>query len=273
MLPSMTVAASFIRALIALPLLLAVPAEAIDASQAENSITDGAGTDAMAMETAPPVAAPASPPLPVIDTPVRIDHIVLGIADLDRGIAEMQRRTGVRAVPGGSHPGRGTHNALMSLGPGIYLEIIAPDPAQKIEPQGFHMLASMEKLTPIGWAVATDDAPSLRGDLADLGIKLGPLRPGSRTLPGGGTLNWVSFGLPGAPELAPFFIAWGQGARHPSATAPGGCKLKALALASPDATRLANIIDRLGLNVPVTRGHHDSESVTLVCKGGLVRFP
>lgn len=266
MLPAMNMTASLIRPWLALPLLLAVPAAAIDTTQAESSISEDGDTGTVVTETAPAA-------LPVIDTPVRIDHIVLGIADLDRGIAEMQRRTGVRAVPGGSHPGRGTHNALMSLGPGVYLEIIAPDPAQKIEPQGFNMLAGLEKLTPIGWAVATDDAPALRADLAETGLKLGPLRPGERALPGGGTLSWVSFGLPGAPDLAPFFIAWGQGARHPSATSPGGCKLKALALAGPDKARLANIVDRLGLGVPVSSAGRDSESVTLVCKGGIVRFP
>jgi hypothetical protein len=184
----------------------------------------------------------------------------------------MQRRTGVRAVPGGSHPGRGTHNALMSLGPGIYLEIIAPDPAQKTPPQGFNMLASLEKLTPIGWAVATDDAPALRSDLADLGFRLGPLRPGSRTLPGGGTLNWVSFGLADAPDLAPFFIAWGQGTRHPSTSSPGGCRLGALALATPAPAALAALVDRLGLGIPVSAGHHEDESLTLVCAGGNVRF-
>jgi hypothetical protein len=134
------------------------------------------------------------------------------------------------------------------------------------------MLASLERLTPIGWAVATDDAPALRSDLADMGIKLGPLRPGARTLPGGGQLDWVSFGLAEAPELAPFFIAWGQGARHPSATAPGGCRLKTFSLASPDAARLAAIVDRLGLGVPVSKHRHDTESLTLVCKGGEVRF-
>lgn len=253
------------RLCFALP-LLALPAAAL--AQAESRVSEDAEMAGAVTDTPSPASAAA----PVIDTPVRIDHIVLGIADLERGIAEMQRRTGVRAVPGGSHPGRGTHNALMSLGPGIYLEIIAPDPAQKIEPQGFNMLASLEKLTPIGWAVATDDVASLRGDLAEAGLKLGPVRPGSRALPGGGTLNWVSFGLPGAPELAPFFIAWGQGGRHPSATSPGGCTLKALALASPDG-RLAGLVERLGLGVQVTPGHHDSETVTLACRGGEVRFP
>ena len=51
----------------------------------------------------------------------QVDHILLGIDDLDRGMEQFEKLTGVRPVYGGKHP-RGTHNALVSLGNGTYLE-------------------------------------------------------------------------------------------------------------------------------------------------------
>ena len=57
-----------------------------------------------------------------------IDHIVIGIHDLEKGIASIEDLTGVKPVYGGAHPSLGTHNALISLGNRTYLEILAPNP-------------------------------------------------------------------------------------------------------------------------------------------------
>src|SRR6516225_5696846 len=60
----------------------------------------------------------------------RVDHLVYATPDLNLGIDRIEKLTGVRATPGGQHPGRGTRNALPALGPSSDLGILGPDPEQ-----------------------------------------------------------------------------------------------------------------------------------------------
>jgi catechol 2,3-dioxygenase-like lactoylglutathione lyase family enzyme len=59
----------------------------------------------------------------------RIDHLMICVPDLARG-AETYQRLGFNVQPGGVHPGKGTHNAIM-FNDEDYLELLAiRDPAE-----------------------------------------------------------------------------------------------------------------------------------------------
>src|SRR6185369_4132173 len=81
-----------------------------------------------------------------------IDHIILAINNLDKGIAQFKERTGIEPVFGGVHPNSFTHNALVALDGETYIEIMAPRPDAQNVPEDF---TRIETLTPIGWAVNT----------------------------------------------------------------------------------------------------------------------
>jgi hypothetical protein len=57
-----------------------------------------------------------------------LDHLVVAARTLDEGAAWIRERLGVEMLPGGKHPTMGTHNRLLPLGRGAYLEVMAIDP-------------------------------------------------------------------------------------------------------------------------------------------------
>jgi hypothetical protein len=178
-----------------------------------------------------------------------LDHIILGINDLEAGIARFEQLTGVQAVRGGEHPGLGTQNALVSLGEGVYLEILAPRPGVKVV-EWLGSLEEMDDLTPMMWVVRTDDLDQTVRLLRDAGVELSEPVSGSRETADGLTLAW-KMAHPQDPALAAsaFFIEWNRDSIHPSRTSPPGCTLNSFEIADPDPRRLRNIFDVLGLNV------------------------
>jgi len=188
--------------------------------------------------------------------PSRVDHLVYATPDLRRGIGEIEELLGVQATPGGRHPGWGTRNALVALGPASYLEIIAPDPEQPAPgaPRLFG-LDGLEKSRLVTWAAGGSDLERLRSTAARKGIPLGAVRAGSRQALDGSLLSW-SLTDPGtvlADGIVPFFIDWGD-SPHPARTSTRGAMLIGLRAEHPEARRVEGILRHLGLDLAVGSG-------------------
>ena len=201
-----------------------------------------------------------------------LDHILIGAPNLDQAVEAVERQTGVRAVYGGSHPGIGTRNALIALGNGAYLEIIAPDTAQK-EPSEFaRFVAGLKEMTPLGWAYHTDDLGRLRSALRSRGVHVERIEPGSRKRPDGQTLHWRTFEIGSEKDVTPFFIEWGRGSPHPSASAAKGCRLSRFTFNGPlpaNAARALKIVGQSAIRQSkAAAGLH----VALRCRRGAIQF-
>src|ERR1700731_931484 len=154
------------------------------------------------------------------DPPTVLDHILLGCNDLNRGIAFVEEHTGVRAAFGGVHPGRGTRNALLSLGERHYLEIIAPDPQQAGAPDTRNLRKLAEPRL-VGWAAHPGDISQFAAHLRSAGIDFEGPTPGSRKRPDGRLLQWKTLNLKNNDQgILPFFIEWQADSPHPSTAPP-----------------------------------------------------
>lgn len=181
--------------------------------------------------------------------PYPIDHFVWGTSDLETGCADIEARFGVAPEPGGAHPGLGTCNALLSLGPGQYLEIMAPKNPPK-ESIG-ERLARLEEPGLVTWVVRQSELSKLARTVDDWAHEVrrsGPVKT-ERLTPDGILLSWDLLFLTRHTHagLLPFFIDWHK-TRHPSESAPTGGALAEFSLGSSEAAQLNAIFTDLDVS-------------------------
>ena len=216
----------------------------------------------------------ASAPRAAQDVLAQVDHLVYTVPDLQQGIGAAEKLFGVRATPGGQHPGLGTRNALIALGPASYLEIIGPDPDQP-KPAGPRRFGIDELKAPhlMTWVAKGKSLQTFAADARAHGVDLGAVIPGSRKRPDGVVLKWTYTDpqVVLADRLIPYFIDWGS-SPHPSATAAKGVTLVGLRAEHPDAERVGKMLRQLGLELAVTRGPKPSLIATFDSPRGKVEL-
>lgn len=176
---------------------------------------------------------------------IELDHLVLAARSLEEGARWVEERAGVAPEPGGQHLGFGTHNALLRLGPEVYLEVLAPDPAQPA-PEHRRLFgldeaptraALAERPRLLHWVVrARGVAPAVEALAARAGVPVEAV--GVPTPMRRGGLRWTLALPPDGSRPAgglPSVIDWGD-APHPCTRLPDrGVRLERLELTGAPA--------------------------------------
>jgi hypothetical protein len=180
-----------------------------------------------------------------------LDHLVVAADTLDRGEDYLESILGVRPQRGGRHEAMGTHNSVLRLGEGCFLELIAIDPevAAPARPRWFELdrpamralLAQQPRL--IHWVARTDDIEAAR--------RASPVDPGPVHAMSRGSFRWrITIPDDGArlgAGVLPTLIQWDD-ERHPADTMPdAGVRLAALAAAHPEPASIRAALAALGL--------------------------
>jgi hypothetical protein len=199
----------------------------------------------------------------------KLDHLMYAVPDLELGMQQIHELTGIEPIMGGSHPGVGTRNALLSFSADQYLEIIAPDPEQNLAGTTGELLARNPHSGLRAWAVASDDLAAVRDAAATQNVAARDIINMARTTPDGVALAWQLLFLH-EPHW-PFFIDW-QNSPHPALTAPQGCQLSNFVVTTPDPQQYAALLAKLDLQVEVKEGTFGF-SAKLTTPNGVVELP
>jgi hypothetical protein len=173
-----------------------------------------------------------------------LDHIAVAAETLAEGAAHVEAALGVELSDVGVHDRMGTHNRLLGLGPGVYLEVIAinPDAAPPAQARWFDLDNFTGKPRLTNWIVRTDDlAGVLEGAPAGMGVPISFARGPylwQMGVPPDGKLPWEG--------AAPALIEW-QSALHPAERLPDrGCRLVGLTVEHPEAEAMLAAFPALG---------------------------
>ncbi|MBM7069558.1 VOC family protein [Actibacterium sp. 188UL27-1] len=163
------------------------------------------------------------------------DHIAIAAPDLATGTGWVEEQLGLSLQPGGQHAHFGTHNALMSLGPAEYLEVITidPDAPPPAYPRWFDLDRFQGKPRVTNWILRSDDIDQALGQ-----VDPGAGQPVDLAR---GAYRWrmavPATGILPFDNMHPALITWDG--PHPAAALPDiGARLLQLDVSHPDADAL-----------------------------------
>ncbi len=170
---------------------------------------------------------------------MELDHLAVAGESLEAALAHVEEALGVPLQPGGQHEVFGTHNYLLGLADGLYLEAIAVDP--NVEPQRSPRWFDLDRFS---------GAPRISNwicrcyEMADVLRKL-PSGVGAPVALTRGDLRWdmavPKDGILPFDNMFPALIEWHSAHPAPRLTQQG-CALERLVIAHPEAGALRDAL-------------------------------
>ena len=173
-----------------------------------------------------------------------IDHLVISGETLEEAVDYVESSLDIKMQEGGRHELFGTHNKLLALDNGLYLECIALDP-KAIKPKHarwFNLDNFFGKPRLSNWVCACEN---IKYNLARMQLDLGQVLEVSR-----GDYSW-SINVPENGILPfdgcfPALIKWPSIQKHPLVTlTPSGVSLRSLTIYHPNASELQELLSSL----------------------------
>ncbi len=182
---------------------------------------------------------------------LKLDHLAIVAPTLHEGVAHIREILGVEMPFGGKHPLMGTHNHLMKLGEGRFLEVIAVDPdapeTARARWFGLDDRVAIRRQWDRGhrlsaWVAATADLGAILARYGDIF--------GEATHQRRGDLNWLfavkpdgSLPMEGA---LPSLLEWPDGIGPAHKMVDLGCRLDRLTITHPRAKEAQAVLADLG---------------------------
>lgn len=197
-----------------------------------------------------------------------IDHLIVGAASLEEGVAWCEATLGVVPGPGGEHSLMGTHNRLLRVAtvdyPRAYFEIIAVQPGRTpqrarrwfdLDDEGVRDALARSGPRLLHFVARVPDVRHALAALGRLGVDRGEAVAASRMTPRG-LLEWqITLREDGRRlfgGVLPTLIEWG--AVHPASALPeSGVTLQSLTCSHPDAAGLRRAFDAIDLQGVVAK--------------------